>query len=71
MINHVIPSATEAELAALYVMTRGAIYTRIILEETGHKQPPVPLQAYNLMADAMYHGNIQPKRTKAMGMSFH
>jgi hypothetical protein len=33
-------SATEAELAALYIMAREVVYIRIILEEMGHKQPP-------------------------------
>jgi hypothetical protein len=30
-------SATEAELAGLYIMAREAVYIRIILEELGHK----------------------------------
>jgi hypothetical protein len=45
-------SATEAELAALYIMAREAVYIRIILEEMGHKQPPTPIQTDNAMADA-------------------
>ena len=40
IIKHVMSSATEAELAALYIMVREAVYIRIILEEMGHKQPP-------------------------------
>ena len=50
-------SATEAELAALYIMAREAVYIRIILEEIGHRQA---------MADAVINGKIQPKRTKAI-----
>ena len=64
-------SATEAELAGLYIMAREAVYIRIILEELGHKQPPTPLQTDNAMADAVTNGKIQPKRTKAMDMRFH
>ena len=63
--------ATEAELAELYIMARESVYTRIILEEMGHKQPPTPLQTDNSMADAVCNGKIQPKRTKAMDMRFH
>ena len=63
--------ATEAELAALYIMAREAVYIRIILEEMGHKQPPTPLQTDNSMADAVCNGKIQPKRKKAMDMRFH
>jgi hypothetical protein len=36
IIKHVMSSATEAELAALYIMAREAVYIRIILEEMGH-----------------------------------
>jgi hypothetical protein len=71
IIKHVMSSATEAELAALYIMAREAVYIRIILEELGHKQPPTPIQTDNAMADAVINGKIQPKRTKAMDMRFH
>ena len=71
IIKHVMTSATEAELAALYIMAREAVYIRIVLEELGHIQPPTPLQTDNAMADAVCNGKIQPKRTKAMDMRFH
>jgi hypothetical protein len=71
IIKHVMSSATEAELAALYIMAREAVYMRIILEELGHEQPPTPLQTDNSMADGVINGKITPKRTKAMDMRFH
>ena len=71
IIKHVMSSATEAELAGLYIMAREAVYIRIILEEMGHKQPKTPLQTDNAMAEAVTNGKIQPKRTKAMDMRFH
>ena len=71
IIKHVMTSATEAKLAALYIMAREAVYIRIILEEMGHKQPTNPLQTYNVMSDAVCNGKIQPKRTKAMDTRFH
>ena len=71
IIKHVMTSATEAELAALYIMAREAVYIRIILEEMGHKQPPTPLQTDNTMAEAVINGKITPKRTKAMDMRLH
>ncbi len=61
-------SATEAELATLYIMEREDVYIRIILEDLGHKQPPTPLQTDNSMADGVVNGKIIPKRTKAMTM---
>jgi hypothetical protein len=71
IIKHVMSSATEAELAALYIMAREAVYIRIVLEEMGHKQPPTPMQTDNAMAEAVINGKVQPKRTKAMDMRFH
>ena len=64
-------SATESEIAALYIMAREAVYIRIILEEMGHKQPLTTLQTDNVMADAVCNGKIQPKQTKEMDMRFH
>ena len=37
IIKHVTTSATEAELAVLYIMAREAVYIYIILKEMGHK----------------------------------
>jgi hypothetical protein len=39
IIRHVMASAPEAELAALYINVCKAVCIRIILEELGHKQP--------------------------------
>jgi hypothetical protein len=71
IIMNVMSSATEAELAGLYIMVRKAIYIRIILEELGHAQPPTSLQADNAVADDVNNSKVQPKQTKAMDMRFH
>ena len=71
IINHVMTSATEAELAALYIMAQEGLYIRIVLTEMGHKQPSTPLQADNATAETVCNGNIQPIQTKAMDMRFH
>jgi hypothetical protein len=71
IIKKVMSSTTEAELAGLYILAPKAVYIRIILEELGHVQPPTPLQTDNAMADGVINGKVQPKRTKAMDMSFH
>ena len=71
IIRHVMSSATKAELAALYIMAREAVYICIILEEMGHAQQPTPLQTDNAMAEAVTNGKVQPKRTKAMDMRLH
>jgi hypothetical protein len=61
IIKNVMSSATEAELAGLYIMVHEAEYIRLILKEFGHKQPPTPLQTNNAMADTVINGKIQPK----------
>lgn len=71
VIKHVMPSATEAKLSALYVMAREAVYIRIVLKEICHMQPPTPMQMDNAMAGRVINGKIQTKRTKAMDMRFH
>jgi hypothetical protein len=71
IIKHVMSSATEAELAGLYIMACKALYIRIILEEMRHKQPATPLQTNNSMAEPVTNGKVQPKCTKAMDMRFH
>ena len=61
VIKHVMSSATEAKLAALYLVAREAVYIHIILKELGHKQPPMPLQTNNAMANGVVNGKVQPK----------
>lgn len=60
--------ATEAELAALYIMVRESVYMIIIFEETGQKKPPTPLQTDNSMADGVVNGKQSTtKKNKSYG----
>ena len=61
IIRHVMLWATEAELAAIYIMACKAIYICIILEKMGHNQPPTPVQTNNAMAEAVTNGKVQPE----------
>ena len=63
--------AAEAELGALFICAREAVYIRLILKEMGHPQPPTPIQTDNSTAEGVVNSKIQPKRTKAMDMRFH
>ncbi len=71
IIKTVMSLATEAELAALFIMAWEAVYIRIILKEMGHKQRPTPMQTDNAMADGIINSKVQLKRTRAMDMQFH
>jgi hypothetical protein len=50
LIKAVMSSAVEAELGALYINAREAIPQCQTLAETGHKQPPNPMQTDNSTA---------------------
>ena len=71
IIKNVMSSAAEAEVGALFICAREAVYIRNILKEMGHPQPPTPIQTDNSTAEGVVNSNIQPKRTKAMDMRFH
>ncbi len=64
-------SAAEAELGALFINAKEAVYIRQILAKMGHPQPPTPIQTNNSTAEGVVNNKIQPKRTKLMDMQFH
>jgi hypothetical protein len=64
-------SAAEAELGALYLNAKEAIYLRQILNEMGHTQTRTLIRTDNTTAEGVINNKIQPKRTKAMDMRFH
>ena len=71
IIKHVMASASEAELAAMFYNSREAIPLRITLAEMGHKQPPTTMTVDNSTAHGLTEGAMIPKRSKAMDMRFH
>jgi len=64
-------SAAEAELGALFINAKEAVYLQQILMEMGHPQPKTPIQTDNTTAEGVISNKIQPKHTKAMDMQFH
>ena len=71
VIKAVMSSASEAELAALYINVRKAVYICNILAELGHSQPQTPVQTENATAEKIINGKILPKLLKTMDMRFH
>jgi hypothetical protein len=71
IIKSVMSSVAEAELGALYINAKEAVYIRQILIKMGHPQPKTPIQTGNLMGEGVITNKIQPKGTKAMDMRFH
>jgi hypothetical protein len=68
VINAVVSAAAEAELGALFINAREAVYLRCILVEMGHPQPKTPIQTDNSTAKGFINSKIQPKHTKSMDM---
>ena len=65
-------SAAKAELGALYLNAKEAVYLlQEVLEEVGHLEPKTPIQTDNTTAEGVINNKLQSKRTKAMGMRFH
>ena len=68
IIKHVMTSAADAEIGALYINTRHDIPTRNTLQDMGHPQPPTPMQTENTTALGFVTNNLQPKATKSTDM---
>jgi hypothetical protein len=71
VLKHVISSAAEAEIGAVFINTKEGAVLRTTLEELGHKHPPTPMETYNTTATGYSNDAIKQKRTKAMDMRFY
>ncbi len=70
VIDVVISSAAEAELGALFMNAREAVYLQCILAKMGHLQPKTPIQMDDSTMEGVINSKIQPKHTKLMDMRF-
>jgi hypothetical protein len=70
VLKHVMSSAAEAEIGAVFINAKEGVVLRTTLEELGHKQPPTPMETDNTTATGYSNGTIKQKRTKAMDMHF-
>jgi hypothetical protein len=71
IIKAVMASAAKAELGALYLNAKEAVYLQQNLIEMGHLQPQTPIQTDNTTAEGVTNKKLQPKRTQAMDTQFH
>jgi hypothetical protein len=62
IIKHVMTSATEAELATLYIMAQESVYIRIMLTEMGHKQPSTQTMAQRRQCVMTRYNLNEPKQ---------
>jgi hypothetical protein len=71
VLKHVMSSAAEAEIGAVFINAKEGSVLRTTLEELGHKQPPTPMETDNTTATGYSNGTIKQKCTKAMCMRFN
>jgi len=72
IIKHVMSSASEAELAALYYGCKPAAPIRVTLEEMGHPQPaPTPVTTDNITVQGLTLGTMTPKASNSNDQRFN
>jgi len=72
IIQPVLSSAVEAELAALFHNAKDGCMLRHTLIDMGHPQPATPIQADNACAVGLQaNGTVKQKRSKAIDMRFY
>jgi hypothetical protein len=71
VLKHVMSSAAESEIGAVFINAKEGVVLRTTLQELGHKQPPTPMETDNITATGYSNGTIKQKRTKAMDMQFY
>jgi hypothetical protein len=70
VLKHVMSSAAEAEIGAVFIDAKEGAVLCTTLEELGHPQPPTPMETDNTTATGYSNGTIKQKRTNAMDMRF-
>ena len=60
-------STAEAELGALYINVKEAVYIRQTLTKMGHPQPKTPIQTDNSMAEGVINRQNSTQANKSNG----
>jgi hypothetical protein len=71
VLKHIMSSAAEAEIGAVFINAKEGAVFRTTLQELGHPQPPVALETDSTTATGYRNGTIEQKHTKAMDMRFY
>ena len=71
IMQEVVSSAAEAELAALFHNCKEACSIRTILAELGHPQPATPIVTDNSTAAGIANDTVKQRRSKAIDMRFY
>jgi hypothetical protein len=71
ILRHVMSSAAEAEIGAVFINAKEGALLRTTLEELGHPHPSIPMETDNTTDTGYSNDTIKQKRTKAMDMRFY
>ena len=71
IMKHVLSSATEAEIGAIFLNCQQAEILRTTLEELGHPQITTPIITDNATANNIINGNAKQRCKKAMDMRYN
>jgi hypothetical protein len=67
VLKHVMSSAAEAEVGAVFINAKEVAVLRTTLEELGHKQPPTPMETDNTTDTGYSNSTIKQKTHKSDG----
>jgi len=68
IMHHIVASATEVELGALFLNAQTICPICTALEELGHPQPAMPLQTNNNTASGIINDTVKQKQSKTVDM---
>jgi hypothetical protein len=71
IIKHVMSSAAEDELVALFYIAQDACSIRVTLEEVGHPEPLTAIQRDNKCAKGIANDTVNQRRSRAMYLRFY
>jgi hypothetical protein len=71
VLKHIMSSATEAKIGAVFLNAKEGKVLRTTLDELGHPHPPTTLETDNTKETGYNNGRIKQKRTRAMEMHFY
>ena len=70
ILKSVVASAAEAELGALFINYKAGKVIRLVLQELGHPQPPIPVHYDNQTAVGIANETVKKQRSRSMEMRF-
>jgi hypothetical protein len=71
VLKHVMSSAAEAKIGAVFINAKEGAVIHTILEELGHTQPPKPKETDNTTATGYSNGTLKQNCTRAMDIVFY